>query len=259
MDSIKRDELLRSYEQVDSGYSAGSSKGFNLLFVFILALTFSGGFYLTTVKNAIPDLTDKMKSIKTEFIIRKKEKKKEVVKKKKIEKPIDLTKKPKLAQKKDDIVEEKKPEKKKVRRVYGLKKVYSKGLGTGGSLSDAVVGKVGNTINKEVDTVKATKEDLKGDVVSVTTVTSNVSIKKMVKPKYSKEMKDASIEGSIRVKVLIDIDGKCKKAIALNDIGYDSKMRAVEACLNSEYNPAKRGSEPVAVWVIISIKFQLIG
>lgn len=258
MNSINKDELLHSYENVDSGYSAGSSLRFNLIFIFIMIVTFSFGFYLTTVKNAIPVLTDKMKTIKTEFIIRKKEKKKEVIKKK-IEKPIDLTKKPKMAQKKDDIVEQKKPEEKKVRRVYGLKKVYSKGLGAGGSLSDAVVGKVGNTINKDVDTVKATKEDLKGDVVSVTTVTKNISIKNFVKPQYSKEMKDAGVEGSIRVKVLIDIDGKCKKAIALNDIGYDSKQRAIDACFKSEFYPARRGEEPVAVWQIISIKFKLIG
>ncbi len=258
MDSKKREELLHSYELVDSGYSAGSNKYFNLIFVLILLLTFSGGFYLTTVENAIPDLTNKIKTIKTEFVIRKKEKKKEVVKKK-IEKPIDLTKKPKMAQKKDDIVEEKKPEEKKVRRVYGLKKVYSKGLGAGGSLSDAVVGKVGNTINKDVDTVKATEEDLKGNVVSVTTVTKNIRIKKFVKPQYSKEMKDAGIEGSIKVKLLIDIDGKCKKAIALNDIGFDSKKRAIDACFQSEFFPAMRGDEPVAVWQIISIKFKLVG
>lgn len=258
MDQLKRQELLEAYEQVDSGYLPGSNKWFNLIFVFILAITFSFGFYLTTVKTVLPDLSNKIKAMKTEFIIRKKEKKKEVVKKK-IEKPVDLTQKPKMAQKKDDIVEEKKPEEKKVRRVYGLKKVYSKGLGTGGSLSDAVVGKVGNTINKDVDTIKATEEDLKGEVVSVTTITSSPKFKKMVKPQYSKEMKEAGVEGVIKVKVLIDADGIAKKAIALNDLGFDSKKRAVEACFSCVFQPAKRGAEAVAVWVVIPITFKIIG
>jgi len=69
-----------------------------------------------------------------------------------------------------------------VRRVYGLRRVYSTGLGAGGEMADAVIGKRGNTINTDVDTVTATPADLKGRLVSITTVTTAPRLKSDVKP-----------------------------------------------------------------------------
>jgi hypothetical protein len=112
------------------------------------------------------------------------------------EEPIDLTKNPVLAQKIDDVKPEPPPvTAEPVRRVYGLRKVYSTGIGEGGSASDAVIGKQGNTLNADIDTTTATPKDLKGAVVPITTVTVAPKIKTTVKPEYTEEMIEAKIEG----------------------------------------------------------------
>ena len=62
--------------------------------------------------------------------------------------PIDLTKNPLLNQKVEDAKPPNPPDADgtPVRRVYGLRKVYSTGLGEGGAAADAVIGKLGNTL-----------------------------------------------------------------------------------------------------------------
>lgn len=191
--------------------------------------------------------------IKTKEIkVRKEEKK---VEEKEI---VDLTEKPQLAQKVEDIQEQKPAEPKPVRKVFGLKRVYSQGLGAGGSLSDAVIGKLGNTLNTEVDTFTATNEELKGQVVSTTTVTKAPRFKKVAKPEYTKEMVENKIEGIVKLKVLVDIDGKVKKATVLSDIGFNSAQQALEATREMEFEPAMRGEDAVAVWIIIPIKFVML-
>jgi protein TonB len=245
---------------------------FKILLFLILTASIFFGLFLTTVKPVKQEIYSKISELKTQFIIQEKkritkkvEKKKpkkiipqKIEKKKTEEKPIDLTKKPELKKKEDDIKKNVKKVK-KVRRIYGLKKVYSKGIGTGGSLSDAVIGKTGNTLNKDIDTITATEEELKGEVVSVTTITIQPKYKKRVKPEYSQEMLDNSVEGVVKVKVLVDIDGKVKKAIVLNDIGYGAAERARQACFKALFEPAKRDGVPVAVWIIIPIRFVILG
>jgi protein TonB len=220
------------------------------------------GTYFTTVEPEQIDIAEKISRIRTQFIIQEKKPVVEKPKpkpKKKIEqkKPIDLSNKPKLKAKVDDI---KKPTKKpKVRRIYGLKRVYSKGIGAGGRLSDAVIGKMGNTINKDVDDLKATKKDIVGEVVSVTTVETLPKYIRKPRPEYSQEMRENQVEGVIKVKVLIDIDGKAKQAIVLNDLGFGSAEIARKACFEAVFAPATRGGRPMSVWITIPIRFELLG
>ncbi len=257
-----KSQYLKAYELYVPTATPLVERLFKIIFSAVLALFIGGGLYLNSVEPIPQQISEKIARIKTQFLIQEKKKaevkkeKKKIKKKKPKEKPVDLTKKPELKQKMEDV--RPKVKKKKVRRVYGLKRVYSKGIGSGGSLSDAVVGKLGNTINKEVDTITATKEEIKGEVVSATTVTTAPRFKKRVKPEYTKEMLDNKIEGVIKVKVLVDVDGKIKKARALNDLGHGSKNIAVKACFSMLFEPAKRGDEPVAVWIIIPIRFKLL-
>ncbi|MBN1602116.1 MAG: energy transducer TonB [Chitinispirillaceae bacterium] len=183
---------------------------------------------------------------------------KEEKKKFKEDEIVDLTKKPMLAQKEDDIQENKTVEVKQVRKVFGLKRVYSQGLGAGGNLSDAVFSKLGNTITTEVDTFTATDEELRGQVVSTTTVTKAPRFKKVAKPEYTKDMVDNKIEGVVKLKVLVDIDGKIKKATVLSDIGFNSAQQALAATKEMEFEPAMRGEDAVAVWIVIPIKFIML-
>ena len=194
------------------------------------------------VKSALPESEIKISRIKP--VEQKKE-------------PIDLSEKPVTSQEKDDI-HQNKTNTPVTRRVYGLQKVYSTGLGSGGNLSDAVIGKLGNTLNTPVDTFTASKNDIKGQIVSTTTITSVPQFVKMVKPEYNKDMLVNKTEGVVKVKALIDIDGKVKKATILTDLGFDSGAQAVKATLQMEFTPAMRGIEPVAVWIVIPIRFVMI-
>jgi hypothetical protein len=174
--------------------------------------------------------------------------------------PIDLTQQPQLDQK----VEDAKPDNSQaksaepVRRVYGLRKVYATGIGEGGSAAGAVIGKRGNTLAIDIDTIAATEKDLKGTLVPITTVQSVPRVRVQVKPEYTKEMIDNGVQGVIKAKLLIDVDGKVKEVVILNDLGFGTKERAREALLKWVFEPARRGIEPVAVWIAFSIRFVLL-
>ena len=248
---------------------------FDQLFLIILpciVVGFAGlGMYLRTCKSMpVMPVKSAVYPVRTQFIISEQPQPKVIAveknlpapEKKAIErktKTVDLTENIHLTKRVEQVQEEQVPQNApKVRKVYGLRKVYSKGLGSGGSLSDAVVGKLGNTMNAPFDTFTATEEEIKGRVISTATVTSAPKFRKVVKPSYTPEMLASKTEGVVKVKVLIDIDGKVKKASVLNDIGFDSGSQAVKAVLEMEFVPALYGEEPVAVWIIIPIRFVLI-
>jgi outer membrane biosynthesis protein TonB len=176
------------------------------------------------------------------------------------EKPIDLTNNPLLNQKVEDVHPDNSGTKTKepVRRVYGLSKVYSTGIGDGGSAADAVVGKLGNTLATDIDTFTATEKELKGTLAPVTMVRSMPRYKVQVKPEYTKAMIENGIQGVIKAKILIDVDGKVKKVIILDDLGYGSKQKVYEACLKLEFEPAKmQDGRAVAVWLTVPFRFEI--
>jgi TonB family protein len=239
-----------------------------LIFPFIALLSIIGAVYIQKydlpVKKEVREL---LKVSHAEFLINQPVKKienkidktviKEIVKQNTEPEVIDLSKQPELKQEEDHI-EEKVSDEPKVRKVYGLRKVYSTGIGSSGNLSDAVIGKLGNSINTPVDTVKATESDIKGQIVSTTTVTSSPQFVKIVKPEYTKEMLDNRMEGIVKVKALVDIDGKVKKATLLNDLGFNTGNAALKATLEMLFTPAKKGDEPVAVWIVIPVRFVML-
>jgi len=182
------------------------------------------------------------------FLLREKLKKKKV---------IDLTKKTQLKAK------EEKPEpvlKKTVvvkRRVYGLRRVFARGLGSGAGGRDAVVSKLGNTLEKAPDTIRATREELKGTLISVTKITAMPKILHTVKPKYTDEMKENGITGKVKAKVLVDTDGIAKKIIIIKHLGYGTREAAIQAIKKMKFRPALQGKIPVAVWIPITFRFEL--
>jgi len=189
--------------------------------------------------------------------------------------PIDLTEKPPVIEK-EEIKEEEQiqpppQQERQVRQVYGLRKVYSQGLGAGGSSDDAIVGKLGNTLNKDFDTLTAADSDLKGQPgtapaaapapVSAASVTKYPRLKsgfRNLKPQYSKEMLANRVEGTVRVRIMIGSDGTVKRIEVLSDIGYDSAEIARAFLMDLQFEPAMRGETAVSVWIPFSIRFELI-
>jgi protein TonB len=240
---------------------------FTAIFTLTLAAFLGTGLYLKTVKPLPVAQFDekKMEMIKTQFLIEEQKKpqpprpKAQPEKKNEPKEAIDLTKAPLLNQK-EDFTAPQTPQAttQTARPVYGLRRVFSMGFGAGGSVSDAVIGKKGNTLNKDIDTLAPTPQDMKGQLVSITTVSSAPRLKHDVKPEYTKEMIAAKIEGVIKAEILVDIDGKVKEVKILNDLGYGTREMAQKAFLQWEFDPAMRDGKPVATWISYSIRFVLL-
>lgn len=276
MQSFRRDSLLKVYEyeiEVEIGQGERLFRGV----VLCSFLLFGGiGLYLRTHNPPPQLLEEKMaRTRQVSFIIEEDKKPKMTLAQPKTvqpkpeekkpgplpEEPIDLTNKPMLNQKVEDVHPDNSGAKTEepVRRVYGLSKVYSTGIGEGGSAADAVVGKLGNTLATDIDTFIATVKELKGTLAPVTTVRSMPRYKIQVKPEYTKAMIENGIQGVIKAKILIDIDGKVKKVIVLDDLGYGSKRKVYEACLKLEFEPARmQDGRAVAVWLTVPFRFEII-
>ncbi|MBN2035186.1 MAG: energy transducer TonB [Chitinispirillaceae bacterium] len=271
-----RDRILKGYEIEPE---ALVSKG-EWLFRSVTLLSFAAfgamGGYLAT-HNPPPELIEERlaKERQVSFVIEEEKKPELVVQPKPMkepkpaapekkeetpQEPVDLTKKPELNQKIEDPTPDntqaqtKKPE----RRVYGLRKVHAIGLGSGGSASEAVIGKLGNTLATDIDTFTVTKEEVKGTVAPVTRVQTYPKLKAPVKPEYTKEMLENRVEGRVKAHILIDVDGKVKKVVVLNDLGYGTKEKVYEACMKLEFEPALANGKPVAVWFAITFRFEML-
>jgi hypothetical protein len=265
-----RKDLLKVYEHETEPEIGGGERLFQLV-VFLSFLLFgAAGWYLKTHNPPPQVMEEKMaRARQVSFIIEEKKKVEAVVEKPKPKpaaprpeapkEPIDLTTKPKLDQKTDDTKPEPPPEPEapEVRRVYGLRKVYSTGLGADGSAADAVVGKLGNTLATDIDTLTASKNDLKGKVAPITTVQTLPKLKTAFKPEYTPEMIENEVEGVVSVKLLIGVNGRVKEVVVLNDLGYGSKDKIIEACLKLVFEPALVNGQPVATWFIQKFRFEL--
>jgi hypothetical protein len=146
---------------------------------------------------------------------------------------------------------------KPVRKIYGVRKVYSRGLGSGYGGSDAVVAKLGNSLQVAPDTIKADREDLKGELVSVTRISAMPKIIKSAKPEYTSEMKDNKIIGKVRAKVLVDVDGMAKQIIILAHLGFGTKDSSIQAIRKMKFKPGVKGKQAVAVWIPLTFRFEL--
>lgn len=252
-------EFSPLYTQTNAGLS-------RITFVVTLIVFIAAGLYLKTIKPVKNHSNEAQtqQPIETQFMIQEKkqpkkpEPLKKIVEQEKPAEPIDLTHAPVLQQKTDDVTEPPVTTKAPVvPRVYGLRRVYSTGIGAGGDVADAVIGKQGNSLNVPIDTVTPTKKELRGQLAPISTVTSLPRLVKFIKPQYSQEMQDAKVQGEIKIQVLVDIDGKVKEVKVLNDLGHGTAEKARETGFKLVFEPAMRGNEPVAVWISYRIQFIL--
>ena len=82
-------------------------------------------------------------------------------------------------------------------------------------------------------------------------------IVKMVTPEYPEFAKRIGAEGVVWVKILVDKEGKAKKALILkseNDVFNES---AQKAAMQYVFTPAVMNNGPVAVWVSQPFRFKL--
>lgn len=145
------------------------------------------------------------------------------------------------------------------RRVYGLRRVFAKGLGSGSGGAGSIIAKRGNTLDKEPDSLEATVADLAGPMAPLSTVTSAPVLIRRIKPEYTKEMTEHGVEGTVRARLLVDADGGVKAVEVIEDIGYGSREAALTAFRQLRFEPAMREGVRVAVWIIMKYRFVLQG
>jgi protein TonB len=81
--------------------------------------------------------------------------------------------------------------------------------------------------------------------------------KKQIIPVYPEIAKQAGIEGTVILHLLIDTNGKVLRAKVLKGLTEDTNKAAIDAALKSTFYPAKQRDKPVKVWVSFPIKFVL--
>jgi protein TonB len=80
---------------------------------------------------------------------------------------------------------------------------------------------------------------------------------KRVVPKYPDMAIRAGLEGTVWVKILVDKDGRAKKAVVIKSTAELFNDDAVKAALEFVFTPAVMNNGPVKVWVSIPFRFQL--
>jgi protein TonB len=142
------------------------------------------------------------------------------------------------------------------RRVYGVRKVYARGLGKSGQAGGGLVARQGNSLGGAPDTLTATAADLQGKLAALSTVDQAPEPVHRVKPDYSTAMRKARTEGVVTAYVLVDTDGTVRDVRVTSDIGQDSAQVASAALSRFRFRPAVRHGQPVAVWILHRIRFE---
>jgi len=76
-------------------------------------------------------------------------------------------------------------------------------------------------------------------------------------PEYPEIAKRAGITGKVFVKVLVDKEGKPKKAVVIKTDSELFNQAAIDAAMKSAFTPAIQNQHPIAVWIVLPYKFQL--
>ena len=77
------------------------------------------------------------------------------------------------------------------------------------------------------------------------------------KPDYPEIAKRAGVEGTVFVKILIDKDGKPKKAVVIKSSADMFNEVSIAAAMKCVFTPAIQNKHPISVWLVMPFKFKL--
>ena len=80
---------------------------------------------------------------------------------------------------------------------------------------------------------------------------------KQVQPEYPDLARRAGLEGTVWVKILVDKEGKAKKAVIMKSDAEAFNDVAIKAALQWVFTPAMMNNGPVAVWAAVPFRFKL--
>jgi len=79
-----------------------------------------------------------------------------------------------------------------------------------------------------------------------------------VKPSYPTSARRAGIQGTTLLGVFVAADGRVGEVVVKQSAGHpDLDAAAADAVRRWRFEPARRGSEPVAMWVLLPVQFRL--
>ena len=79
-----------------------------------------------------------------------------------------------------------------------------------------------------------------------------------VEPEYSEEARAAKLQGTVLLKVVIDVDGLAKDIEVMHGQGLGLDEQAVAAIMRWKFNPGQKDGAPVPVQAQIEINFKLL-
>ena len=80
---------------------------------------------------------------------------------------------------------------------------------------------------------------------------------KQVQPEYPEIARRAGVEGTVWVKILVDKEGKSKKAVIMKSDAEIFNEPAIKAAVQLVFTPAMMNNGPVAVWAAVPFRFKL--
>jgi periplasmic protein TonB len=80
---------------------------------------------------------------------------------------------------------------------------------------------------------------------------------KQVQPDYPEIARRAGVEGTVWVKILVDKEGKAKKAVVMKSDAEIFNEPAIAAAKQWVFTPAIMNNGPVAVWAAVPFRFKL--
>jgi len=79
-----------------------------------------------------------------------------------------------------------------------------------------------------------------------------------VRRSYPTGARRAGIQGTTLLGVFVGVDGGVGDVVVKESAGHpDLDAAAAEAVKRWRFEPARRGSEPVAMWVLLPVEFRL--
>ena len=77
-------------------------------------------------------------------------------------------------------------------------------------------------------------------------------------PTYPAAARRAGLQGTARLRVQILADGRVGEIVVDTSTGHQAlDQAATEAVRRWRFEPARRGTEPVATWVLLPVEFHL--
>jgi protein TonB len=79
-----------------------------------------------------------------------------------------------------------------------------------------------------------------------------------VRPSYPNNARRLGIQGTTLLSVFVAVDGRVADVVVKQSAGHpDLDQAAAEAVKRWRFEPARRGSEAVAMWVLLPVEFRL--